>query len=300
MNLPLPPSWASFFQANHWAHFLRLVEDELKKRNLQFEIDGPAGCVRIQNAGAGSAVLGLSNVAQMCHQISWDRWPGAIAHHFGLAMAPPDIEDVARNFDKARPLLKLRLWARESVPDVELVAWDVADDLVAVLTLDLPEMLATVKRADAMKWPLSKAELWHLAQTNVRAEGLLAAPAVDVGDGASVHVLEGNRTFFAASHALFLEAYVGPAPRGAVVAVPRRHTMVFHAIRDLSVVPALNSMMRVIPQMCHEGPGSITSSIYWWQSNAPLTLLPIEYGDGGVTFTPPAPFVDLLNALPRP
>ena len=87
----------------------------------------------------------------------------------------------------------------------------------------MPELLATVKRDDTERWPASKVELWHLAISNTRADGMLRAPALDVGNGAQVHVLEGEATFFAASHVLFLEAYAGACPSGAVVAVPRAY-----------------------------------------------------------------------------
>lgn len=292
------PAWASFYQDAPWGHFLNLVSDALQKRGLGHEVDGDAGCVRL----ADGRTLGLSNLAQMCHRIPWDRWPGLIDHHFGIALratATGGDEDLVGSFETIRPMLKLRVWHREMAPSAPFVSWDIADDLLAVLTLDQPEMLTTVRRDDAARWPLSRADLWHLALANVRAEGLLRAPALDVGDGAVVHVVEGDRTYFAASHVLFLEAYVGPpTPSGCVVAVPRRHTIVFHRIEDRRVVVAVQSMLQVIPTMCHEGPGSISPSLYWWQPGHALMRLPAQVVGNTLEFYPPPPFAEMLNRLP--
>lgn len=291
-----PPAWAAFFDVPRWNRFLATVQADFQARGIPCSIDGEAGCVRL---GEGR-VLGLSNIAQTCFQAAEDRWAYLVHYHFGVALAPPqdESEAIARDFTKARPILKLRLWHREALPALPLVAWDIADDLVAVLTYDLPQMLATVRRDDAEKWPVSKADLWHLGLRNVRNDGMLQAPSIDVGSGATVHVLEGDSTYFAATHLLFLEAYTGAAPEGALVAVPRRHTVVFHVVRDSKAVGAINSMLEVVPRMCFEGPGSITPSLYWWRPGQALMQLPAEYrADGVVNFTPPAAFVDVLNRL---
>jgi hypothetical protein len=294
-----PPSWASFFGVEGWARFVVVIADDLERRGLAHSIDADDGCVRL----ADGMVLGLTNLAQMCCQASPDRWPGIVAHHVGIALDPPDMpaaDAMARDFARARTAMKLRLWARDSVPNISVVAWDIAEDLVAVLTYDLPEMLVTVKREDADKWSAPRDELWKIAVGNVRADGLLSAPALDVGNGAQVHVLEGDATFFAASHVLFLEAYAGTPPFGAVVAVPRRHVAVFHPITDLRVVDAVSSMLNVVPRMFHEGPGSITSSLYWWRPGHSLMRLPWEVTETAIDFLPPPAFADMLSRLPPP
>lgn len=224
-----------------------------------------------------------------------------IEHHFGIALGATAAggTDELADFEKARPLCKLRLWHRPALPNPDVFYWDIAEDLVAALTLDLPEMLTTCNREHVAKWPIAKADLWRLALAQVRAEGLLPAHALDVGGGASVHILEGDRTFFAASHVLFLEDYVGPASMGCVVAMPRRHTMVFHRIADLRVVQVIQSMLNVIPRMCHEGPGSISPSLYWWQPSRALMLLPSQLVGTTLQFHPPAPFIQMLNGLPQ-
>jgi hypothetical protein len=49
-----------------------------------------------------------------------------------------------------------------------------------------------------------------------------------------------------------------------------------------------------------EGPGSLTSSLYWWRDGKLLTL-PTEVDAEGVQFSPPNEFVEeCLDRLARP
>lgn len=295
------PAWATFFPEAYWGHFLAMVSADLRSRRVGHTIDGEAGGVRLDDG----RVLGLANLAQMCHAASWDRWPSLIAHHFGVALRVTAQEDgdagaIARDFDRARALCKPRLWHRAAMPEGAFVTWDVADDLVAVLTLDLPEMLATVQQDDAARWPIGRADLWNLALTNLRAEGRFPAHTSDVGGGATVTVLDGARSYFAASHALFLEDYVGAPRGGALVIVPRRHTVAFHRIEDARVHAALGALLGAVPRMWHEGPASISPSLYWWRPRSGLLRLPARLAGKEVDFSPPRAFLQMLERLPPP
>jgi hypothetical protein len=281
------PEWASFFDERRWTHFVDVVRDDLGARGLEARIDESAGCVRI----ADGRVLGLGNLAQMCAQASGDRWPGIVSHHLGLALQPPD---APKDFATVRPLLKLRLWSRVDLPQTELAYWDIAEDLVAVLTLDLPQMLATVSAKDTASWPASRDELWYLALANTRGGHRLVQSTHDIGGGAAVHELDDNSDFFAASHLLFLESYVRPSPHGAIVAVPRRHTIVFSPITPALLDHAMKALLRVVPAMWHDGPGSISPSLYWWRPQMPLSLL-TRRTDQGLVLAPPAGFAMLQN-----
>ena len=79
--------------------------------------------------------------------------------------------------------------------------------------------------------------------------------------------------------------------------MPRRHTVVFHVIQNLAVVSAINSMLNVVPQMCFEGPGSITPSLYWWRPGQALMQLPTHVSGDTVEFHPPPAFTEMLNRL---
>ncbi len=291
-----PPPWAGFFSPQAWAHFVVTVTQDLTTRGLAHDLHADEGFVVV---GPEKLQLGLMNLAQMCHAAAIDRWPGIVNHHFGVGLEPDDTTEIGKDFQRARELMKIRLWGRNDIPPtLTPCAWDIADDLVAVLTYDMPRTLVSASSDDVSTWGVAREELYRIALGNVRAEGALEVSRIEIGS-AHVFVLEGDRTFFAASHLLFLEDYAeARSPHGAVVAVPRRHVVVFHPIVDLSVVHAINSMLHVVPHMWDEGPGSITPSLYWWQPGPRLVRLPVEYGEESTAFMPPPEFVDVLNRLP--
>jgi hypothetical protein len=208
--------------------------------------------------------------------------------------------------------VKLRLYREESLPDVPLVTWHVAEGLVAVLTFDLPETVISVRANDRDTWAVDDAELYETALDNVRNEGLLDANKIEVGDSTNVVVLEGGRTFFAASHALFLEDYlmneslVGSGgfqgEYGAVIAIPQRHVVIYHPIDDLRVVAAIQSMLVTAANMFAEGPGSISPDLYWLppddhDTEDLLVRLPCERDKDSLRFMPPPEFVAILESL---
>jgi hypothetical protein len=296
------PAWAPFFSPEEWALFVAAVSDDLEGREVQHSIDADEGNVRV-DLPAGSRVpdvLGLQNIAQVCHARPRAAWADTIRHHFDVAFDSKDgeaAEVLAKDWSLAKTKVKVRLYGEELVPGVPLVNWPVAEGLLAVLSFDLPDTVISVRREDRANWSVDDEELFAVALANVRNAGLLHAGTVDIGARTSLEVLEGSSDFFAASHALMLEEYVGDAPHGAVVAIPHRHAIVFHRIEDLRVVRAIQQMIVSTNRMYAEGPGSISSDLYWWRGGSALVRLPCTREKDGVRFTPPHEFVELLNGL---
>jgi hypothetical protein len=309
------PDWASMFAAEEWAWFMTTLSADLDRRSLTHRFDIDTGCVHVDVTGAVPNVLGLQNLAQVCRGRPRDAWAEAVRHHFDVAFDVKDgraAEELAKDWGLAREKVKLRLYREESLPDVPLVTWHVAEGLVAVLTFDLPETVMSVRASDRETWEVDDEELYETALDNVRNEGLLTGNKVDVGGSTSVVVLEGGGTFFAASHALFLEDYlmneslVGTAgfqgEYGAVIAIPHRHVVIYHPIDDLRVVGAIQSMLVSAANMYAEGPGSISPELYWLppddhETEDLLVRLPCERGEDALRFMPPPEFVALLESL---
>jgi hypothetical protein len=69
---------------------------------------------------ASGAHYGLSNLAQLCHHVGRKEWEGAIASHFDNLFAAVDAEDefeeLSQDFERVRPLLKVRLYPSEKAP----------------------------------------------------------------------------------------------------------------------------------------------------------------------------------------
>jgi len=309
------PDWASMFVAEEWARFITTLAADLDRRGIKHRFDIDTGCVHCDVAGSVPNVLGLQNLAQVCRGRPREAWAEAVRHHFDVALDVKDgraAEELARDWSLAREKVKLRLYREESLPEVPLVTWHVADGLVAVLTFDLPATVISVRASDRETWAVDDEELYETALDNVRNEGLLDANKIEVGAATNVVVLEGGRTFFAASHALFLEDYlmneslVGTAgfqgEYGAVIAIPQRHVVIYHPIDDLRVVAAIQSMLVTAANMYAEGPGSISPDLYWLppddhDTEDLLVRLPCERVDDALRFMPPPEFLALLESL---
>ncbi|MBI3097822.1 MAG: hypothetical protein HYY93_06185 [Planctomycetes bacterium] len=296
------PEWASFLSSDQYRDFLAIVSSELDARALNGTIRD--GVVRFDHPTAGQLSAGLQNLAQLCHQHPSRRWRKIVHDHFDLFERIESdrvaFDADARVLPRVQSLLKTRLCAAESL-DVEdpgsLVTRDVGPGLVALLTFDRPEVVQSVSREQATEWPITIDEALKVGVENVRRGGRLAAKEFPLTGGTSLQALLAE-DFFVSTHALFLGDYLPEDSRhGAIVAVPHRHAVLFHPIRDLSVLKAVEAMLVVAAGMFREGPGSVSPFLYWWQKEE-WTLLPVEVQGEQVAFTPPPEFVELLEVLP--
>ncbi len=299
------PDWARFFTPAEFRDFLVALDAELRRRGLPFEIGD--GTVNVAPPGAEASDFGLLNLAQTCHASAPAEWPSTIREHFDNAFrSSKDAQDFdarAGVLENVRHALKVRLYHTDYLSQMGgtgLIHRQPADGLIETLVYDLPGSVRTVPPDHARGWGVAEDELFRMGLGNVRAE--TPAPlrqTFDVGKGASIQALVGD-SFFTASHVLFLEEYLGgEAGFGAIMAVPHRHAVLFHAIRDMRVMAALNSMIPIAFGMYQEGPGSLSAGLYWWR-NGTLRLLPTKVTAQSITFSPPDDFVEgVLNRVPE-
>lgn len=166
---------------------------------------------------------------------------------------------------------------------------------MAVLVLDLPTSVATIPRDETDDWPPVD-ELFRIALDNIRAEPAPERQTVEVR-GAQI-VAELGDSFFVASRLLLLREVLDLAGAdGALVAVPTRHALLAHVIRDPTVAQALPPLALLARDTALAGPGAITSSVFWWHAAA-LTEIPVSIGeDNHVAVAPPDEFITLLNEI---
>ncbi len=300
------PDWAKFFVPDDYRAFLGAVEDEMRRRELTFEIGD--GTVHVTPPEGETADYGLLNLAQTCHATPRSDWAPTIREHFDNAFrSSRDSEELdakAGSLDAVRSYLKVRLYHtdyRDQMGDSGLVHREPAEGLVETLVYDLPGSVRTVPPDHVGRWNVSKEELFKIGLANVKAESPAPArQAFEVGKGAGLRALVGD-SFFTASHVLFLEDYLDPAPPfGAVIAVPHRHAVLYHPILDMRVLEAVNSMIPIAFGMYQEGPGSLSPALYWWRPGS-LTALPSKVTATSISFSPPSTFVDeVLNKVPEP
>lgn len=289
-----PPEWASFFDGDGYREFLAAVRADLEGRGVEFRIDD--GIVHIPRESGGHR-MGLKNLAQRCHAMA-DRsqWPAIVAGHFDTTLGGFDeldaldtrLEDLAA----MKEHLRLRLYPRtmrENLPEAKLVWWSVTDDLIAVLTVDLPTSVVTVSEDVRAHWPLADDALFELARDNVARFDPPTVEDLEADDGIALRALYGE-SFFVASHLMHLAHFVDPPPHGLLVAVPHRHALLMHRIIDAKVVLAINALLTMTHKMHLEGPGSLSNQLYWWHDGQ-LLRLPSEVDGQTLRFIPPPAFV---------
>lgn len=298
------PRWASFFSLELWARFVVALDDYFQSRGVayQLHVDENDACITLDGR---SGEYGLSNLGQKCNRAARDEWSDVIRDHFDATLTDKLSERadaLAADFSLAAPALRLRLWSQDA-PLASLVRWEIAEGLTAILAFVVGNSAVFVTEDKAGRWGVSRDELFRLALANTRADGLLAVGDVAVSGPTRVHILEGGATLFATTHVLFLEDYgAARTPFGALVAVPHRHSVVFHPIEDQRALTALQSMAQVVPNLHRQGPGSLCPDIYWWRGPGSASLLKLAVTideTGALHFDPPSEFAAVvLNRLP--
>jgi hypothetical protein len=293
------PDWAQPMSQDEAAAFLEAVARELKRRGLRHELGD--GSVRVERGGEWSD-FGLSNLAQFCHHVGRAGWQEAIATHFeNLFTAEAEearFQELVHDFGEIRPLLKVRLYPSEAFASVEQggpARWELAPGLTAVFVYDLPTTVRTASVDDVARWGKSRDELLPVALENVRADPVESQP---MAAGTSAPIACFADHFFAASHAFLLGEHLPPEANGsAVFAVPHRHALLYAPMVDMGVVESINRLILTALALFQDGPGSISSSLYWWRGGE-VSLLPSHVEGSTAHFIPPPEFVQALEALP--
>jgi hypothetical protein len=153
----LVPAWANFFDDDAFGAFVAEVERDLARRGHAVIEDGVAD---LEIDGGDRHRLGLQNLAQLCNQVERDDWPELVREHFDrviLSTHTHDLDALGHDFEAVKPLLKVRLYARESLGELETntVHRPMGEELVAVLVYDLPDAVATVPVEAPQGWPAS-------------------------------------------------------------------------------------------------------------------------------------------------
>jgi hypothetical protein len=292
------PPWASSLDSRGFARFEALLGADMRRRGWACRREADGLHVEAADLPGGRQLFGLSNLAQVCGQIDPGEWAAEIRAHFDtMAVVQAIGDDLFADFERCRPNLRLRLMTADArvVDALKVIRYPIARGLTAVLVLDLPTSVATIPRDEAEAWPPVD-ELFRIALDNIRAEPAPERRTVEVRGARIVAELGGS--FFVASRLLMLREELDlEGADGVLVAIPTRHALLAHVIRDRSAVPALPALALLARDTALAGPGAITSAVYWWHAGA-LTEIPVAIGDDSrVTVEPPAEFRRLLDEV---
>jgi hypothetical protein len=253
------------------AHLVHLAQTILAARDLLTAYIPATGTLAIPSsclpadsplaAQLGGAFFGLGNLARTVATQPRHRWAQLVEQHVDQLLAnvlrPPDPPT-----DPERELY-LRLAATSALP--------------AEWTAQLPEFLpglvavpATSNNGtftlhfDPSTFGLTWTEAHRIALANLN-QFTDNVTHID-HDGVQLEVLSDNS--WAASRALVLDTVLRESLQlenpqyGVLVALPARHLLLIHVIRDLAVIPALGAMLHLAHDAYEAAPGPLTSSIY--------------------------------------
>lgn len=130
---------------------------------------------------------------------------------------------------------------------------------------------------------------------NLRREPLESEHPVSEGtahftfvEGESVHT---------ASHAVLLPQLAGAPDTadGWLLAVPSRHQLLWHVVRDRTVVASLAAMARIALRAYEASPGALSPDLYWWDGTAYERVTSLDGGTIAVDGT--GSFGDVVNRI---
>jgi len=279
---PVPVEFR-FFDAPAWGAFNRLLRKRMIRAGVTGRVEPPG--VLVTDDGERLSLLSL---AQACNAAPARRWAGLVDAHLAPLVAGP-LAPVDPT--EARRLLKVRLVPDDLEPDVSV---PYATGVLAGLVLDLPRTVVGVRPAQLDDWGLSLDEAWALAWSNVGAEPRPEELERLSIDGAEVVSVYGD-SFFTASKVAFLPRVIGPiGSAGALVTIPRRHTLLAHVLGNGPANAALAPMVLNTRRLHVDGPGSISPHLYWWVDGSLVWVPAAVDDDGRIEVYPPPGLAEQL------
>ena len=239
----------------------------------------------------GGTTFNLFNLGLLCVGTPSDDWPGLIDDHVQLVTTPArDLSELSQQ--ELESGLYLRLTEATSVPDPDSVAYArvVAPGLLEVLSVDLPDSVATPTR-EMLESRGTLGELLDRARENLLAllgsDGLRAEQVGDASRGRYTTVT--GDSFFTASVSLLLpetiERFSGEDDwgRGVLVAVPSRHQLLYRPINGPDAEAALHRMLEAAVFGFSGESGPLSPDVFWvrnrrwtqvtsWRSGKPRIL----------------------------
>ncbi|MER6917321.1 hypothetical protein ABT354_37240 [Streptomyces sp. NPDC000594] len=282
-DVPRDPEF-SYLSAAEGARFRSLVREAFAEHGLEVTVHTDA-----VTDSAGRR-FGLTNLAAILHHDERGPrgWPELVHRHVGMVLrtmeAPSALDTLP--VEQIRSQLYPRVVGADGFdPENFRYARSPAAGLYEIIALDLPESVMMLTD-DALS-PLGDLPyLREQALYNLRGLPVEIHETVRDNSGTRFEVIAGD-SFYTASRVLALEHLVRETTGeeltadGALVALPFRHRLAFHVIRDASVIRALSAMAVFAAAGYTDAPGAISPSVYWWHAGRLTRLSEIaEPGDG--------------------
>jgi hypothetical protein len=255
----------------------------------------------------------LNNLAALLARVDPGEWGDVIGRVVEQGAAPAPAAG-AQGEDLLAALLP-RVLAESNLDGKMLAALEpysppLGAGLLQLACVDTPERVETLFRGDRLAPFGGWDAVYPRLLANLRA--LRPAPAHDVlqpGAGAAgIHVWESDDDdFFGATRVLLLGELLAEAgdplgPLGAVVAIPNRHYLMAHALRDqASLLACLPALAQLAPRAFSDGAGSLSPFVYYQRApGALLEQVTVLGEDQGIEIQVRGEFAAAFEALGGP
>lgn len=256
---PDVPGWAAPLDGREFAQFTRALEDELGGRAHTIDDDG-----MVHLAGVDIEMALHTLVALWAQSARSDRRE-LVAAHVAQTLGAVDRADLTA--EQTLSAVRPRLWDSDTMARLNdaggpLFTRRVAPGIEALLTLDLPDIVVNLTRAEAQSTGFTEDQLWQHAIGQIE-DGLEVSHQETQG----VRIIHGD-SFFITSRILDLQRFIEPLDAdGALVVVPRRHMLAWRPISNGEIIGAAGFIARLAVLTFGKGPGSLTPEVYWWRSH---------------------------------
>ncbi|HLP96431.1 MAG TPA: hypothetical protein VK168_20460 [Saprospiraceae bacterium] len=299
-SLPQVPSWASWFTPEEFQHFQETVNRYFQTQNLG--LTWGDGVIEIENEQFGYKQLGMVNLAQSCKQSDLRQYPAIVTDHFETLKKARQFEvqfkeDVV-DFEKIKHYLGVRLYPdsqAQRLGQEHVMGKNLSDDIYAMLVFDLPHSIMNVQPAQAENWGKSLDELFDTGLENIR-KNYPVKPSQETFADFNIWFFNSDH-FFTPNVVFDLENMPQVlGKQGALVGIPHRHSVIVYPIDSIKVIEAINKLIPAIYGMNEEGPGSISSQIFWYKAGQ---FQPVRYEltTQELRLFPSGEFIQMLETL---
>jgi hypothetical protein len=227
--------------------------------------------------------FGLWNIGALCAREELSDWADLIDDHVRRVTTPTrGLDDLTSEELEASVYLQLVDARSVSEPDLLGYAREVAPGLLEVISIDLPDAVATPPEAELT----ARGRLQDLRERgranllSLLSGDLIGAETVD-GDSGGRFIAVTGPSLFTASLALLLpetmEQFSGESDegRGVLVAVPFRHQLLYRVVDGPAAARALDDMFEVARRRFMTNAGPVSPDVYWVRNHrwVPVTSM---------------------------
>lgn len=277
------PRWAQSLGADY-----EQFRDELAKvlADRGFDFDETEGV-----AERGDDFVFLRSLATRCSD-EQAPWTELIEEH--IELAAPAVSESTSPFETIRSRLRLALYPRATldVGDPGFEYAEFGDDLIEVVCIDGETTVESVTREQMSEWGVSWAELRRIGAENLRQD-TFGEISVEVSGG--TYTMVTGAGYCTSGRAAVLPRTLA---RGLLIAVPNRHTVLYHRVRGTTSLLVAKSMAEVAATMFADGEGARSPNLHFAYEGE-LYSTTLKETEDGVVVEFPDVLMELMRGLDK-